>query len=88
MNQWQNDSGPYRPGGRPLFALDPLTGTTAEVRKVQPYAADKPYRCPGCNQEIAPGVGHVVVVPLAEPGERRHWHTTCWERRSSRRPGR
>ncbi|MGD0219365.1 MAG: hypothetical protein ABSC73_02725 [Acidimicrobiales bacterium] len=73
---------------RAVFARDPLTGRTAEVRAIQPHAARKPYRCPGCSQEIAPGVGHLVVVPLAEPSERRHWHGACWDRRSSRPPGR
>ncbi|MGB9111966.1 MAG: hypothetical protein WCF24_04475 [Acidimicrobiales bacterium] len=60
----------------------------AEVRMIQPYAATKSYRCPGCNQEITPGVAHLVVVPLAAADERRHWHTSCFERRRVRRPGR
>ncbi len=47
---------------------------------MQPYQATKEYLCPGCNQEIRPGTGHLVVVPLAEPGMRRHWHTPCLER--------
>lgn len=72
---------------RAIFAHDPLTGRTAEVRAIQPHAAQKPYRCPGCRQEIAPGVGHVVVVPLADASERRHWHTACWESRATRPPG-
>lgn len=49
-----------------------------EVRHVQPYQATKVYRCPGCDHEIVIGVGHEVVVPLAEPDLRRHWHTPCW----------
>jgi len=49
-----------------------------EVRHVQPYEAVKTYRCPGCNHEISPGIGHDVVVPLQEPDLRRHWHTPCW----------
>jgi hypothetical protein len=51
--------------------------------------ADKPYRCPGCDQEIPPGVGHVVVWPADERGDltdRRHWHTGCWQARDRRRP--
>ena len=68
--------------------MDPLTGRSAEVRRIQPFAADKSYRCPGCNQQIAPGVGHVVIVPLGDASDRRHWHTACWEHRSTRRPGR
>src|SRR5262249_42243518 len=35
-----------------------------EVRHVQPYQADKMYRCPGCDHEIRPGEGHKVVIPL------------------------
>jgi hypothetical protein len=60
---------------------DPLTDNMAEVRPVPPYQALKDYLCPGCNQRIACGLGHVVVVPLGDPAERRHWHRACWERR-------
>ncbi len=70
------------------FVLDPLSGEQAELRRIQPFAARKPYRCPGCNHEIAEGVGHVVVIPLGDPSARRHWHLACWERRATRRPGR
>ncbi|MDA8288260.1 MAG: hypothetical protein M0014_07355 [Actinomycetota bacterium] len=70
------------------FVTDPLSGETAELRTIQPIAATKAYRCPGCNQEIAVGVGHVVVVPLGDPGGRRHWHHACWQHRGRRRPGR
>jgi len=51
-----------------------------EVRRVQPYDAVKEYRCPGCNQEIRVGEGHVVVVPRRAPDDRRHWHRSCWGR--------
>ena len=59
-----------------------------EVRRVQPYQAEKAYLCPGCNQEIAAGTGHVVVVPPGAPDLRRHWHSPCWDHRVNRRPGR
>jgi len=59
-----------------------------DVRRVQPYQAVKTYLCPGCNQDIAPGTGHVVAVPLDDPDERRHWHHACWRHRTRRRPGR
>ncbi len=59
-----------------------------EVRRVQPYEAAKRYLCPGCEHDIDPGVGHVVVIPLAEPDLRRHWHHPCWAHRRLRRPGR
>ena len=70
------------------FITDPLTGELSEVRRIQPYAALKEYRCPGCNQEIAVGIGHIVIVPLGSPEERRHWHRACWQQRGQRRPGR
>ena len=56
------------------------------VRQVPGAAAMKAYRCPGCDQEILPGVAHAVVWPAQTPGpaERRHWHTSCWQRRPRR----
>lgn len=56
-----------------------------EVRHVQPYEAVKTYRCPGCDHEIAAGLGHEVVVPRGAPDLRRHWHTGCWQRVQRRR---
>ncbi len=63
-------------------------GEEVEVRRVQPYQATKRYLCPGCNQDIAPGLGHLVVVPVTAPDLRRHWHHACWANRHRRRPGR
>jgi len=58
------------------------------VRSIPGAAAVKRYRCPGCQQAVAPGTPHVVVWPdvpslISESGleERRHWHTACWQRR-------
>jgi hypothetical protein len=62
---------------------DPIT-----VRRIQPYEARKTYLCPGCSQEIPPGLGHVVVVPDNHPDDRTHWHHSCWAMRHRRRPGR
>jgi hypothetical protein len=59
-----------------------------EVRRLQPYQATKTYICPGCNQDIPRGTGHVVVIPHAAPDLRRHWHHACWANRHRRRPGR
>ncbi|MGC0316107.1 ATP/GTP-binding protein [Kitasatospora acidiphila] len=44
------------------------------------------YRCPGCDQEIPPGVGHVVAWPDHGAGveDRRHWHRACWGARERR----
>jgi len=50
------------------------------VRAVQPVNAVKMYRCPGCNQEIRPGTGHVVAWREDDEEGRRHWHTPCWRR--------
>jgi hypothetical protein len=46
----------------------------------------KAYRCPGCQQLIAPGTPHLVVVSDGDVEGRRHWHTPCW-RREVRRLG-
>ena len=62
-------------------------GEEVEVRRVQPYQAVKVYLCPGCNQDIVVGLGHLVVVPVAAPDLRRHWHHACWQFRATRRPG-
>lgn len=62
-------------------------GEDDEVRRVQPVDARKVYLCPGCNHDIAIGVGHVVVVPRDAPDLRRHWHRPCYEFRKHRRPG-
>ncbi|MGH9135482.1 MAG: hypothetical protein ACRD0G_00360 [Acidimicrobiales bacterium] len=56
-----------------------------EVRRVQPYQAAKGYVCPGCHGTIPPQTGHLVVVPVDAPDDRRHWHRPCWEHRQRRR---
>ena len=56
-----------------------------EVRHVQPYEAVKFYRCPGCDHEIEPGLGHKVVVPVDASDLRRHWHVGCWMQQERRR---
>ncbi|MBW3579843.1 MAG: hypothetical protein KY447_10930 [Actinobacteria bacterium] len=56
-----------------------------EVRRVQPFQARKRYTCPGCNNAIVPGAGHVVAVPQRAPDLRRHWHHPCWAMRHRRR---
>lgn len=52
-----------------------------QVRRIQPYEANKGYLCPGCQQQIPIGMGHVVTVPTDAPDLRRHWHHQCWQRR-------
>jgi hypothetical protein len=51
-----------------------------QVRIIQPAAAIKEYRCPGCNHEIRPKTKHVVAWREDAEDLRRHWHTPCWER--------
>ncbi|HZN13413.1 MAG TPA: hypothetical protein VFB78_04030 [Acidimicrobiales bacterium] len=67
---------------------DPSVAEDVELRVVHPFQATKQYLCPGCNQDIEVGVGHLVVVPLEDTDLRRHWHHACWEHRHRRRPGR
>ncbi|HEU4426624.1 MAG TPA: hypothetical protein VFR67_29170 [Pilimelia sp.] len=58
------------------------------VRRAPGDPASKTYRCPGCQQEIRPGVPHVVAWPADERGDqsdRRHWHSGCWRARDRRR---
>lgn len=55
------------------------------VRRIGGSAAAKHYRCPGCDQEIPPGVAHVVAWQRDGPVEdRRHWHKACWNARDRR----
>ncbi len=58
------------------------------IRVVHPFQARKMYLCPGCQQEIPTGLGHLVVVPVGAADLRRHWHRACWTNRGNRRPGR
>ena len=58
------------------------------VSSVPGATAAKAYRCPGCDHLVNPGMPHVVAWPSTpEIGleravdARRHWHTTCWNRR-------
>ncbi|GIJ80881.1 hypothetical protein SAMN05443287_103110 [Micromonospora phaseoli] len=60
-----------------------------QVRGISGGASAKMYRCPGCDQEIRPGVAHVVAWPADGRGDltdRRHWHSGCWQARERRLP--
>ena len=51
------------------------------VQNVSGTQATKVYICPGCRQQIAEGVPHVVAwLDHEGPDGRRHWHTPCWNR--------
>lgn len=77
MPAWARDDG---------TTTDELDGEAVEVRRIQPYQATKAYTCPGCHSPLAARTGHLVVVPVDHPDDRRHWHSSCWTRRSQRRP--
>ncbi|MCG7241296.1 hypothetical protein QP943_04570 [Corynebacterium kefirresidentii] len=54
------------------------------MRHIGSARAQKYYVCPGCNQNIPPGVAHIVAWPRdvgRQGDDRRHWHRHCWERR-------
>ncbi|MFD0785128.1 hypothetical protein ACFQZ8_14575 [Micromonospora azadirachtae] len=60
-----------------------------QVRGISGGSSVKTYRCPGCDQEIRPGVPHVVAWPADGRGDlsdRRHWHRGCWSARDRRGP--
>ncbi|WP_018179508.1 hypothetical protein [Jongsikchunia kroppenstedtii] len=65
-------------------------GSDYQVRAVPGARAVKPYRCPGCDHEIAVGVAHIVAWPADTDGadDRRHWHSGWWRGRRTRRPTR
>lgn len=78
---------------RPLGSHHPTAVTRRDgewlVRGIAAGSSTKVYRCPGCDQLIAAGLPHVVVWPRvaslgssSEIEERRHWHRSCWDRRS------
>ncbi len=54
------------------------------VRHVTGSASTKPYRCPGCDQQIRSATPHVVAWPESNLDDRRHWHTACWRARDRR----
>jgi hypothetical protein len=73
-----------RASGKARRVPDPSDTPDSEVRFIQPYEATKTYLCPGCNRDILPGNGHLVVVPPDAPDLRRHWHRGCWTNRHRR----
>ncbi len=65
-------------------------GGVWNVRRISGARSTRPYLCPGCQQDIAVGTAHVVAWPAEGAGgvgDRRHWHTGCWQRRDARPAG-
>jgi hypothetical protein len=85
-----DDALPARPVAAVGERRDSWRGESYVVRSVSASGAVKAYRCPGCDQELRPGVPHLVVWPEHDDdaGDRRHWHTPCWAARERRAPGR
>jgi len=83
-------SGPPEPGREPERVESWPDGDWV-VRRIPGAGSAKAYRCPGCDQEIAPGTPHVVAWPADAVGvgvdQRRHWHSACWQHRLRRGPG-
>ncbi|PFG28904.1 hypothetical protein [Corynebacterium renale] len=84
------DTRPLPRDGATLYGLEETEGPSWThgdiylVRRIGSARAVKYYVCPGCNQQIVPGVAHVVAWPkyTGRQGEdRRHWHNHCWQRR-------
>ncbi|MEJ5998673.1 hypothetical protein [Corynebacterium sp. H130] len=50
------------------------------VRQMGASRATKFYICPGCNQNIPPGIAHIVAWEPGREDDRRHWHKACWQR--------
>ncbi|WP_225849899.1 ATP/GTP-binding protein [Streptomyces sp. HPF1205] len=70
------------PGGG---AREEWQGEDWVVRPVAGSASTKHYRCPGCDQEIPPGVAHVVAWREYDGlDDRRHWHRACWQAKDRR----
>ncbi|MCZ7416483.1 MULTISPECIES: ATP/GTP-binding protein [unclassified Streptomyces] len=83
----RNGNGPATGGGRGIGVehTEDWRGQEWVVRRVSGAAAAKHYRCPGCDQQIPPGVPHVVTWPqFGDVDDRRHWHAPCWSARDRR----
>ncbi|WP_405588066.1 ATP/GTP-binding protein [Streptomyces sp. NBC_01190] len=74
-----------RESGFGYGAAEEWRGEEWIVRPIAGSASGKHYRCPGCDQEIPPGVGHVVAWrEYAGVDDRRHWHRACWNAKDRR----
>jgi hypothetical protein len=76
----------YLPSRAPRPRSAPPPWAEVPGYEIRHVVGDKPYRCPGCDHVVRPGLWHLVVVPDGAPDDRRHWHTECW-RSELRRQG-
>jgi hypothetical protein len=63
----------------------PSWASADDADDVHEVTGDKPYVCPGCDHSIRVGLRHLVVIPVGDADERRHWHTKCWQSELRRR---
>jgi hypothetical protein len=87
-NRRTDDAAPLRPLGSVQIPESHPDGEW-QVRTITGANALRTYRCPGCEQQIAPGLAHIVAwrADHHDGAEfRRHWHTPCWRARSRRGP--
>lgn len=59
-------------------------GRRYQMRQIGPAGAKKFYVCPGCGNNIPPGMSHIVAWPYDSyrgVEDRRHWHKSCWDSR-------
>ena len=90
-NRRRRDEVPLALGrlGRGGVTTQTFAGEPWTVRRLSGDSSDRTYLCPGCEQDIVPGTPHVVVWPevgVGGVGDRRHWHTPCWDARERRHP--
>ncbi|MEO7262207.1 MAG: hypothetical protein ABI047_13285, partial [Jatrophihabitantaceae bacterium] len=52
------------------------TGSATAARTSAAGDSARPYRCPGCDQLLPAGLGHLVAWPAddLDASDRRHWH--------------
>ncbi len=72
-----------------MTSQESYAGRLWSVRRLSGDSSQRAYRCPGCEQDIAPRTPHVVAWPAdgaGGVGDRRHWHSGCWAARDRRHP--
>ncbi len=91
-NRRRRDEGPLDLGrvSGGITTTEGYAGGLWTVRRVSGASGSRDYLCPGCQQDIRVGTPHVVAWPadgVGGVGDRRHWHSGCWQRRDARPAG-
>lgn len=67
-----------------------FAGQEWTVQPVRGNDSGRSFTCPGCQQQLSAGIGHIVAWPTHSIGglggveDRRHWHEPCWQARDTR----